>query len=350
MGARGPATLGPVFAANGNRLTATCPACKTETSKRVCPECHNELPTYFDEIDRAMVGLVGPVWSGKTVYITVLVHELRNRVGAAFGAAVDPMDDRTIRRYRDEFEAELYGQGQLLAKTQLGAPDRNYPLLYRMTTSRRTLLGARSRSTSLVLFDTAGESFHTRDSVDLHARYVGAADGLVVLVDPLQFAGVRALLDGTVALPPRVEPPDQVLANVSAQIRASRLLRADRKIPTPVAVVISKVDVLWRHLPDSSLLRRRSEHDGYFDDQDRLELHDEIRARLQDWEGGLLDRHLQHNYAQYSYFGISSLGAMPNSMRVDRGLVSPFRVEDPVLWFLSKFGFVPTMKRRANDR
>jgi hypothetical protein len=340
IGAAGSATLGPTFAADGRKLSAKCPDCGWDTARRVCPDCHNELPAHFGDIDSAMVGLVGPTTSGKTVYITVLVHELRNRVGAAFGAAVDPMDDRTIRKYRQEFEAALYGQGVLLAPTQLSAPDRNYPLLYRLTSKRRSLWGSRSRSTSLVFFDRGGESFGTRDSVDIHVRYVGAADGLIVMVDPLQIDAIRQRLDGAAALPVKGDPPDQVVNNVTNQIRASRGLRADRMIPTPVAVVLSKVDMLWNQLPESSRLRRESSHAGYFDEADRRELHEEIRALLQGWEGGLLDRHLQHNYRQYSYFGMSSLGAPAGGGRVDRGLISPFRVEDAVLWLLSHVGVV----------
>jgi hypothetical protein len=340
MGAAGPATLGPTFAADGRKLSAQCPDCGWDTAKRVCPECHNELPAHFGDIDSAMVGLVGPTTSGKTVYITVLVHELRNRVGAAFGAAVDPMDDRTIRKYRHEFEPRLYGVGQVLDKTQLGAPDQKYPLLYRFTSKRRSLWGSRSRSTSIVLFDTAGESFQTRDSVDIHVRYVGAADGLIVMVDPLQIDEIRQRVDGAAQLPEKGDPPDQVVNNVTNQIRASRGLRADQMIPTPVAVVLSKVDMLWDQLPETSPLRRASNHAGYFDEADRRELHEEIRALLQGWEGGLLDRHLQHNYRQYSYFGMSSLGAAPDGTRIDRGLISPFRVEDAVLWLLSRVGVV----------
>jgi Double-GTPase 2 len=344
IGAAGPATLGPTFAADGRKLSAVCPDCGWDTAKRVCPECHNELPAHFGDIDSAMVGLVGPTTAGKTVYITVLVHELRNRVGEAFGAAVDPMDDRTIRKYRHEFEARLYGQGVVLPPTQLGAADRNYPLLYRLTSKRRYLWGSRSRSTSLVLFDTAGESFQTRDSVDIHVRYVSAADGLIVMVDPLQIDEIRQRVDGAAQLPVKGDPPDQVLNNVTNQIRASRGLRADRKISTPVAVVLSKVDMLWDQLPEMSPLRRESNHAGFFDEADRRELHDEIRALLKRWEGGLLDRHLQHNYDRYSYFGMSSLGAAADSARIDRDLISPFRVEDCVLWLLSHVGVVETRR------
>jgi hypothetical protein len=350
-GAASPAMLGPVFGANGARRSAPCPDCEVWTTKRVCPECHNELPAFYGEIANALVALVGPKTSGKSVYITVLVHELRNRVAESFGAAVDPMDDRTMRAYRDEFERVLYDRGTLPDPTQPADPGQNYPLLYRMTTARRPVLGSRSpsrsRSTSLVLFDTAGENFGSRDGLDLHVRYIGASDGIVVLVDPLQIDQVRRRFPDQSQLPPVGDPPDQVLANVTAAVRAGRDLRADEKIGTPVAVALSKVDSIWPLLPGDSRLLRYSDHAGRFDEADRRELHDEVRAWLHEWEGGRLDRHLQLSYRRYSYFAVSSLGAPPAGGLVDRGLVAPFRVEDPVLWLLSQLEVVPATDGRG---
>jgi hypothetical protein len=49
------------------------------------------------------------------------------------------------------------------------------------------------------------------------------------------------------------------------------------------------------------------------------------------------------NYANYRFFGVSALGAEPDyaSYAVAPGGVQPHRVEDPVLWLLSKAGMVP---------
>ena len=53
--------------------------------------------------------------------------------------------------------------------------------------------------------------------------------------------------------------------------------------------------------------------------------------------------HMRLNYSDYRYFGVSALGAEPDyeTYNVAPGGVQPHRVEDPVLWLLSKAGTVP---------
>ena len=48
------------------------------------------------------------------------------------------------------------------------------------------------------------------------------------------------------------------------------------------------------------------------------------------------------NYKDFRYFGVSALGAEPDyeNATVAAGGVRPHRVEDPVLWLLSKAGTV----------
>ncbi|MGH2732505.1 MAG: TRAFAC clade GTPase domain-containing protein [Actinomycetota bacterium] len=341
---RGVARLGPVFAAGGRRTRATCPSCRVETIKRVCPECHNELPSDFGQIDSRIIALVGAIGSGKSTYITVLIRELRHRVGEAFGAAVEPMDDRTINEYRIRFQRTLLTEGLMLASTQGARGLLNFPLLYRFILQRRRRYRSRKCSTALVFFDTAGEDLGSRDIMDLHARYFIQADGIIFLVDPFQIDAVRALVGADVALPDKARAPDEIIGDLTSLLRAAREIGPDHKIRTPVAVAFSKIDGIQPALRASSPLNRASSHHGYFDCSEQEELHDEIQALLQEWEGGVIERHLSHHYRTYAYFGLSALGAPPEDGRVARQGIAPFRVEDPVLWLLSRFGVIATRK------
>jgi hypothetical protein len=49
------------------------------------------------------------------------------------------------------------------------------------------------------------------------------------------------------------------------------------------------------------------------------------------------------NYSAFRYFAVSALGAEPDYRRatVDEAGVQPFRVEEPLLWLLSRFDVVP---------
>ena len=344
IGAPGPATLGPVFEADGSKSAATCPACGVSTFTRVCPECHNDLPADFADIGTNITAMIGPKTSGKSTYVTVLIRELQHRVGAAFGATTEPMDDRTIRLYKERFEGILYGQHMMLPGTLPSSVDRNYPLLYRFTIGTKGLMGTRSRSNALVFFDTAGEDLQDRTATENHVRYLAKSNGILLLIDPLQIEAVRELVGGTVSLPELETPPDQILDNVTRLIRSAKGVRGGRKVDTPVAIAFSKIDALWHRLPGDSRLHQPSRHDGAFDMADATELSEEIRALLSRWMGGSIVQHASFNYDHHKYFAVSALGAEPERSRVPAHGIAPFRVEDPVLWLLARAGIVPTKR------
>src|SRR5262249_28678272 len=121
-----------------------------------------------------------------------LVHELMNRVGQELGAALNACDDRTSRRYRDDYERLLYQDRSAPPTTQSAAADLRAPLVYRLTVRRRRWLLRRGASLTLVLFDPAGEDLTSEGSTDRHLRYLGVADAIVFLVDPLELPGAAA--------------------------------------------------------------------------------------------------------------------------------------------------------------
>lgn len=63
------------------------------------------------------VALAGPVGSGKSTYIGVLVHELLHTLGAELGAALVPCDDDTMADYHERYERHLYGAQRTVPKT-----------------------------------------------------------------------------------------------------------------------------------------------------------------------------------------------------------------------------------------
>ena len=67
-------------------------------------------------------------------------------------------------------------------------------------------------------------------------------------------------------------------------------------------------------------------------------------ALLYEWNAADIDWHMRLNYSDFRYFTVSALGAEPDygTGKVASGGVWPHRVEDPVLWLLSKSGTVPS--------
>ena len=347
LGRTTPVLMGPVFVADGSHSQAPCPTCDVVTTKRVCPECHNDLPGGYDTIGGRIIALVGPKTSGKSTYVTVLIRELRERVGEYFGAAVNPMDDRTAGRY-EKAHAELFKEGHLPPMTPPSALDLTYPQLYKIVIPRRGVLGARSLSSALVFFDTAGEDLESADSTARNVSYLAQADGIILMVDPLQFTAVRDSLSGSVDnMPIPGTPPDRIVAIIGQLIRDRRDLPGNRPIPTPFAITLSKTDVLRSLLDPGSRLTAPSAHRGYLDEQDRDETDHEVRALLQDWDGGALRRQAQADFSQHVFFGISALGGPPaGPADTPAAGIHPLRAEDPVLWLLNRFGLIPARKGR----
>jgi hypothetical protein len=331
----------PAFAAEGHPDTAVCPDCRSETTIRICPVCHSRLPVHFGKVGNRLIVPVGAKESGKTVFMTVLVHELMHQTGQQFNAAITGADEHTRQRFASDYERPLYRQSRLLAPTT----GHQAPLVFRFTTERHRGRAGRPapQRTLLSFFDTAGEDLRSRQSIEQNVRYLGAADGIVLLLDPLQMRGARERAAPDARLPDLSEDePATVLENVTDLLLSGQPGRPGKRIGRPLAIVFTKMDTLMHDLKETSPLRQPPPQQQYFDERDSLEVHTEIQRLLARWEGARIDQIAQHNYSQYRYFGVSALGETPTAdNRVSARGIRPYRVASPILWILAQFGIIP---------
>ena len=341
----------PAFKGNGRQLRATCPGCGGATNYRICPLCHSRLPVHFGKVESRLIAMVGAKQSGKTVFMTVLVHELMNEVGRRFDAAVVGADDETIRKFDRDYDHKLYRDKALFDTTKTATARGGWvePLVFRLTLRQpRWPASAREQHTILSFFDTAGEDLASQDSVDLNARYLTSADGIILLLDPLQMRGARERARPGTVLPDDAgagfDRPVNVLSRVTELLRATKTRRPADKIKTPVAVTFSKIDAIGYTFELGSPLNREPADVQYFDSRDSLAVHAEIQALLHDWDGSQIDQILHHSYATFRYFGLSALGEIPASAEKLSDVPKPYRVQDPFLWLLSEFGTIRATK------
>jgi GTPase SAR1 family protein len=343
------APLPPAFKADGRKPRASCPTCRDETSYRLCPHCHSQLPVYFGRVTSRLIAMIGARESGKTVYMTVLLHELTKRAGSRFDAAVVGCDDQTRSRFTADYEQRLYGEGELFDTTRSAGTTAGYvtPLVFRFTTQRpRRFRGSTPEHSLLSFFDTAGEDLRSQATVDTHVRYLTSADGIILVLDPLQMPGARSFARQGTKLPSvsgGVHNPVDVLGRVTELLQAEQ--GGQGRIRKPIAVSFSKLDAFWHSFPSGTPLRRVPDDRPAFDVAESLEVDAYVRALLHQWGGAQIDQLLTHYYGRHRYFGFSALGDSPTlDNRLSGGGVRPYRVADPFLWLLSEFGTIPAMK------
>jgi hypothetical protein len=345
-----PRELGPVFDADGRRLKAACPSCGLETRHRVCPHSHHRLPAQFGEVEHRMLAMVGAADSGKTVYMTVLIHELMNRVGERLDASLMGADDETVKRFASGYEDKLYESGQIPMKTERAASrgGRVDPLVFRLSLPGRKAFRSDPLHTILSFFDGAGEDFESQASRDLNARYLASADGILLILDPRRMPGARRA--GGLAAPAGgadVASPLNSLSGVTELLLDQPGAVSGGRIKVPLAVVVTKIDELRQDLDRGSPLLADSRGGRQFDTADGMDVHMEMSRLLREWEGSSITAILDKHYQKYQLFGVSALGRRPTADNdVDEAGIQPFRVADPFVWLLSELGAVGRTARK----
>ncbi|WP_033400042.1 hypothetical protein [Actinokineospora enzanensis] len=322
-----------------------CPTCGVATGIRACQVCHTPLPANFADHRSPLIGMVGGKNAGKTVYTTVLAHELRNKIRRRFAADIWFAGDQqgghgTIDDWLNEYERALFGDSTLFESTRAAGGGIKVPLVLQWRQPRRRLGMESHSTTTLSFYDAAGEDMTTQDFVNGQA-YLASADALIVLLDPFQLPGAR----DRITVPPSrdTEEPLNVLSRITQMLRGSHDIGRGR-INIPIAVVFGKFDAFFDLLGgDHPLLHPPAAGPFYHEGAGR-DTDDHVRAFLADMGADDIDAHLAAHYRRYRYFPVSSLGAAPDYERakVDPGGVRPFRVDEPLLWLLGLFKVVET--------
>jgi hypothetical protein len=325
---------------------AWCPRCNGKTGIRVCPTCHTPLPSGLGEDGSPLIGMVGAKQTGKTVFMTVLLHQLQNGIARRYDAAVDIVGDLPDGRsaataWTMDLERPLFRERRMFEQTRQRFDGRQPPYVVQWRQSRRFLFLERAKTMTMSFYDQSGEDLTKQDAVYAH-HYLAAASGLMVLLDPLQLPMVQ----DEIVVPAETinaggEPPISVLSRVTELLRSSHGVPNKKKVQIPLAVVFSKVDALFPVLGDGHPIRQVN---GYSPTEVDASVHEHVRGLLHRWGGDNVDAHLRQNYSNFRYFAVSALGAPPKDEELAAGDIRPLRVEEPLLWLMQRLGLVKTAK------
>lgn len=327
---------------------ATCPHCGGGTGIRVCPCCHTPVSASFGASRSPLIAMVGAKGTGKTVYLNVLGHELLHGLRSRFDADVRLTGAGQRAAVTEQLMIDnVFADLQLMAQTAAAVNGRRPPAVFEWRREHR-VAGIRRgfRTTFLSFYDTAGEDLTNQEQThDL--TYLGAADALILLLDPFMIPKARDLRRLPGAAVTSIESTVDVVNRVTEKLRASHGITSSRRIKVPVAVAFAKIDEYFDLLGRDHPLVRQEPATGVYDEVAGQATHEHVRALLYDWDADNIDAHLRYNYATFRYFAVSSLGAPPDygTGAIDEGGVRPFRVAEPLLWLLSTFKVIPRQRR-----
>ena len=309
---------------------------------KYCPnhDCvEPRLPYTAGEQSDLIVGIVGAKYSGKSHFVALLVHRLQRNVSTTFDSALIPLDNRTVTRYDREFKSTLIDGKQELDQTDPHAP----PLLYDMSFAQSNDPKKSLHSVTLALCDTAGENVNTQEGVAEMGRYLQYAAGLVILIDPLQAAPVRENLPKDAAKLPDLDQmaePSAILARIIQEWRIKKSIPAGTRIDTPVAVAFTKADVLQSAglIVKDCLWSQDRFHEGHYDLQLHSDASEMFGSKLKEWSPAAWTAVTTH-FERFAFFGLSATGCSSDADG-NYSRVSPWRVEDPMLWLLYELGVI----------
>lgn len=303
-----------------------CPVCSEETTKRICPFCHNELFEDSAKVPHKIIALFGSSSSGKTCYLASALLAFPT-VLSKFGYNGHVSGDRS-RELARKF-SPLITEGRVPSRT---VSQQSEPIVFRLTSDN---VG----SCSMDIFDCGGDAVSTRSQIQLNIKQARLAKGFIFMIDPYQLIDLRPLLQKAgIALTPNQY--DDLPSNV-----LNRLIEAfegwgmspDGMIQAPFAFVVTKMDV-WRDtistrtpLHDPSAAVKHSSSTRADLDYSVIDVEsDAIKEQLLKWDSNLCAL-IEQRFERYKFFAVSALGANPVGGIVPLP-VRPDRVEIPMLW------------------
>ena len=373
----GGAPIFQVPEVNGRRpllKEARCPAegCGRPTRIRLCPSCEGQLPSQLGECTSLTLGLLGAKFTGKSQFVGVLIDRIRKRLatsGNPFNCSFRLEGDASRIRYENDFERYLFKERVTIPETIAGSANASVliPVASQLRFSGKLNFFQKLgrwrwqdrlepvRDVQMSFFDTAGEALVGADIMSAECRYLGNAQGLILLLDPLQIPSLREKLiqQGRLPshrIPPSATSPWTLLEALIEVLRAKQRKTRDR-LEVPLAVAFSKCDELDTLLPPGHPARPTDDgkvadessscSDGRFDWMAHNNVQDQAAAMLVEHGCGNMLTNLRDHFEKFSLFFVSSLGHPPDQNGSLKEL-NPRRVLDPFLWLLAIHGVIPS--------
>jgi hypothetical protein len=282
-----------------------------------CAACKNLLDAIHTDSKKAFVPVLGGVAVGKTVFLAKAIDAYRQSLLAV---GVD------VQFHESSEEAEFQDTLHRLREGQV--PDKTISPLPRAKALELKSSGKRSRL--LYLYDPAGEALQDSDLLAPH-HYLEYLSGILLLVDPFVFDEFRKRFGSPESEDSNRALPNEVFQRILNNMHDSGL-PIKGKIPVPVAVVLTKMDILpadFQQRTPATLLSAESSNYG----EEVQAYSRRVRSLLED--AGLIwaINNLETHCAELAYFSCSALGRPAGQ---GNGAFHGWGCVEPLIWLLSK--------------
>jgi hypothetical protein len=317
-----------------------CRECGREISMRLCPKCGFEFSGHSAGAEMLGVSMVGAERCGKSHFLTVLVNSVKQEMTKAYGCALYPLGgDTPIAQDNEKYFEPLFVHGQCVSSTLQEDVE---PLIYSLVFPDGKASG---KTANLTFYDACGANFGSVRRMEESNRNIYNSRGVLFLIDPSQFSAIRERRRA-LGKPVSDVDPATLLARMIHLIRGGGGQSDIRKkITIPIAVCLTKLDIVKPYLDASSFLASRSRQlkQPGFDPIDFDSCSMEVMSLIESWSGKDLINQIMSQFETYGFFGFSSLGEEPSDdNRVTH--IQPHRVMDPFLWILWKNSIIGTAK------
>lgn len=307
-------------------------------TQKLCPYCHNDLPTSFGHAVLIKISFFGATNVGKTMYMYRLFDVFKTIVSRDYAYSFQPLEsgnniedlEKSVKKHQEE-AATATAKGAYL-------PPKFYDLN----------CGARGRYICAI-YDVAGEDTTTNDAfiASLKGRRLSHSDGLLFLLHPDQESHIKPedgdMEDGGI---------DAFALNRMAIASLNKLSFSDRFNQTKLAVIVNKTDRIREELLEEdqaySVLFRDSHkvlQSGELEQVNEL-----TKKYLSDIAIDQVTNLNNLDKLQKHYFAVSTLGS--DDRKKEDGTqfanrLRSIRLADPFLWLLKENGVPFEQEERA---
>lgn len=325
-----------------------CDKCGKQSSRFVCPHCHNWLPTDMIKDGAEIISIVGAPNSGKTVYFFNLMRQLQKKA-SSLGISVTVQDEgpdptkKTSVIYKGMVK-RMYEDNELPPKTPVIEGERPIPLIFKVSNEKAGKKGG--KSIYIVFYDTPGEAFQDREQMDRMADHVSNSAGILLFIDPYNIKKLTGTLQSA--------SEEEIVTGSELEnenVLNSLLQKVNRKESEdkPFAIVFSKIDAVLDGLSaeragglatildldrNSSFLKTKKFNLSEID-----QISNALEEMSEEWDVEYIKSQVNEKYKEENIkmFAVSSLGSQPRDGRITD--LRPYRVMDPLIWILYKIGF-----------